>query len=241
MTLITYQFKSFKLVVVACVTLLITGAFIGCGVGSGESDILKRFFSASRMGDRTTAGNIAMVAFDPDTDGTIRNFSVISVSEEQQRSLQMLELADELAIAQASTQEHAVSMRVYQDENIEAIARVIEAEREDTTVASRDEEVQAAWTNWREEAQDFTRSVSAAQTALNDESRIAEVSTFNPANPIDVRQYEGQLLTKEVSINATVEQGDSSDDRTLSIVLQKVQLGAGDETIDGRWIITSLQ
>ena len=234
-------FKNVGLVVVAFVLLFTVGTSLGCSGNSEERDILQRFFSASRMGDRTTAANIAMVAFNPDTDGTIRDFSVTSVSEEQQRSLRILDLAGELATAETSAQEHAASMRIYQDENIEAIARVIEAEREGEAVVRRDEDVQAAWTNWREESQEFTRGVSAAQTALGDESRVAEVSTFNPTNPVNVRQYEGQLLTKEVSVNATVEQGDNSEDRTLSITLQKVELGSGDEIIDGRWIITSIE
>ena len=111
--------------------LLGTGSVLaGCGGGGGEErDIITRFFSASRMGDRTTAGMIAMVAFDPGQDGTVSNFDVVNITEEQRRPLQMRELADAVAQAQADEQDHSSRMKAYQDENLEAIARVIEAER----------------------------------------------------------------------------------------------------------------
>ena len=220
--------------------LLASAGLTGCGVGGEERTLLSRFFTASRLGDRTTAGNIAMVAFDPDEDGSISNFDVTSVSEEQRRPLRMRELADELAQAQADGEEHSSRMKAYQDENLEVISRVIEAERAGDDVASGDQAVQAAWTTWRAEAQERSRSVSDAQGALNDESQIAEVSAFDPSNRIDVRQYDGELLTKQVTIDATVEMGDSSEERTMVVTLHKVVLGSGDDMIEGRWIISDI-
>ena len=220
--------------------LLASAGLTGCGGGGEERALLSRFFTASRLGDRTTAGNIAMVAFDPDEDGSVSNIDVTNVSEEQRRPLRMRELADELAQAQADEQEHSSRMKAYQDENLEVIARVIEAERAGSDVASGDQAVQAAWTTWRAEAQERFRSVSDVQGALNDESQIAEVSAFDPSNRIDVAQYDGELLTKQVTIDATVEMGDSSEERTMVVTLQKVVLGSGDDMIEGRWVISNI-
>ena len=82
--------------------------------------------------------------------------------------------------------------------------------------------------------------VSDAQGAVSDESQIAEVSAFDPSNRVDVRQYDGELLTKQVTIDATVEMGDSSEERTMVVTLQKVVLGAGDDMIEGRWVISNI-
>ena len=212
----------------------------GCGGGGQERDLISRFFSASRMGDRTTTGNIAMVAFDPDDDGSVANIDVTNVTEEQRRPLRMRELADAVAQAQADEQDHDAQMKMFQDENFDAIARVIEAERAGESVASRDEEVQSAWSTWREETQVRARNVSDAQNTLLEESQLAEVSAFDPSNPIDVQQFDGELVSKEVTITATVTMGDSSEDRTMVVTLQKVELGTGDDMIDGRWIITDI-
>ena len=220
--------------------LLASAGLTGCGGGGEERALLSRFFTASRLGDRTTAGNIAMVAFDPDEDGSVSNIDVTNVSEEQRRPLRMRELADELAQAQADEQDHSTRMKAYQDENLEAIARVIEAERAGDDVPSGDQAVQAAWTTWRTEAQERSRSVSDAQGAVSDESQVAEVSAFDPSNRVDVRQYDGELLTKQVTIDATVEMGDSSEERTMVVTLEKVVLGSGDDMIEGRWIISNI-
>ena len=220
--------------------VLASAGLTGCGGGGEEGALLTRFFTASRLGDRTTAGNIAMVAFDPDEDGSVSNIDVTSVSEEQRRPLRMRELAAELVQAQADEQEHASRMRAYQDENLEAISLVIEAERGGDDVARSDQAVQVAWTTWRAEAQQQSRSVSDAQGGLNDESLVAEVSAYDPSNRIDVQQYDGELLTKQVTIDATVEMGDSSEARTMVVTLQKVVLGSGDDMIEGRWIISDI-
>ena len=213
---------------------------VGCGGGGEEREIVSRFFSASRMGDRTTAANIALVAFDPDEDGTVGSFDVTNVTEEQRRPLQIQDLAEALAQALAETQDHDERMRAYQDENVEAIGRVIEAERAGESAASGDAEVQAAWSTFRDETQTLARAVSEAESALGEESQLAMVSVFDPRNPIDVGQYGGELLSKEVTINANVTRGDGTEERTMVITIQRVELGSGDELIEGRWVISNI-
>jgi hypothetical protein len=212
----------------------------GCGGGGVEDVLISRFFSASRLGDRTTSANIAMVSFDPDEDGTVSSFDITSVSEEQRQPLQVQNLMEGVSQARADQASHALEMRAYQDENVEAIGRVIEAERSGESVASRDEEIQTEWSLLREQSQTFSRVVSEAENALGEESQIATISLFDPSNPIDVQAQSGELLSKEVIINANVTMGENSEERTMVITLQKVDLGEGEETIEGRWIITNI-
>ena len=69
---------------------------------------------------------------------------------------------------------------------------------------------------------------------------MATVSAYDPNNPIDVQSFEGELLTKEVTISGAVEMNGSEEDRTLVITLQRVELNAADGMIEGRWIITAI-
>lgn len=224
--------------------LLVTaggGLAAACGAGGGEEQsLISSFFRASRFNDRTTLGGISMVAFDPDTDGTIGSFDIEAVGEEQSRPLRMIELADALAQAQQDQRAFAAEMKAYQDENLEAIARVIEAERADENVRSRDRDVQEAWTQWREDSQRHSRTVSAAENDLSAESAVAQVSAYDPNNPIDVQGFGGTLLTKEVTISGAVERGGSEEERTLVITLQRADLDGADGVIEGRWIITGI-
>ena len=149
--------------------LALGGLLAACGGGGEEQALISSFFRASRFNDRTTLGGISMVAFNPDTEGTVGSFDVETVTEEQRRPLRMREMAAALAQAQQEQREVAAEMKAYQDENLDAIARVIEAERGDENVRSRDRDVQEEWTTFRQGSQDHSRAVAAAETALSDE------------------------------------------------------------------------
>ena len=229
-----------KISLFVSLVLAIGGSLAACGGGGEEQSLISSFFRASRFNDRTTLGGVSMVAFNPDTDGTVGSFDIESITEEQRRPLRMRELAAALAQAQQDQRTFAAEMKTYQDENLDAIGRVIEAERADEDVRSRDQDVQEAWTKWREDSQGHSRAVADAENDLAAESSVATVSAYDPNNPIDVQSLEGELLTKEVTITAAVEQGGTDEDRTLVITLQRVELNAADGMIEGRWIITAI-
>jgi hypothetical protein len=224
-------------------SLLVGGGLLTACGGSGEElGIMRSFFQSSRYGDRTTLGNMSMVVFDPQVDGIASSPSVEAVSEEQRRPLRMIELSAELETLRGEETTFREEKKVYQDENFDAITRVIEAERAGEDVRRRDEEVQAIWAKWVDDEREFARQVSAKQNELTDESRIAQVSTYDPANPLNVVEFEGELLTKEVTVSASIELDGAEEDRTMTVMLEKVELAGGEEgVIEGRWIITALE
>ena len=225
-------------------SLLVGGGLLAaCGGGGEELDIVRSFFQASRYGDRTTLGNMSMVAFDPQVDGIASSPSVEAVTEEQRRPLRMIELSQELDALRADETTFREEKKTYQDENFDVITRVIEAERAGEDVRSRDQEVQEAWAKWREDEREYARQVSAKQNELGAESRIAQVSTYTPENPLNVVEFEGELVTKDVTASVSVELDGDSEDRTLTITLQKAELAGGGEegVIEGRWIITAIE
>ena len=231
----------FKTMIQVILAVVVTGATLaGCG-GGAERALLQSFFRASQVDDRATAGNVSMVAFDVREQGVVSGISVRSVTEETRRPLRTRDLAEALAQAQTDEQEHAVQMREYQDENLEAIARVIGAERTGEDVAGADEEVQQEWVRWRQQSATHSSAVSNGEVALADESRVAERSTFSPSNPIDVRGFDGELVSKDVTITANVELDGNSEERTMVITLQMVELGSGEDMIEGRWIISAIE
>ena len=97
------------------------------------------------------------------------------------------------------------------------------------------------WTTWREDERAFVRQVSDAQIELSAESRVAVASVYDPGNPIDVLQYEGELVSKDVTVTATIEKNGSLSERTMVITLQKIELQGPDGLIEGRWIIVALE
>jgi hypothetical protein len=212
-----------------------------CGGGGAEQALIRNYFLASRLNDRGTLNNIAMVRFDPVEDGSVSSVSVDTVAEEQSRPLRFIELNQALLDAQQADDEFNAEKDVYQEENFDAINRVLAAERDDENVARRDIEVQESWTDWRSRTMEHAKTVSDAQLSLNQEQNAATLSLFDPNNPLDLTQYGGELLTKDVTITADVELNGSENEQTMVVTLQKaVVTGSDGVTIEGGWVIAKI-
>ena len=154
----------------------------------------------------------------------------------------MREQSEALQEVRRAQQEFADEMKMYQDENFDAINRVLEAEREGNNLRRRaDREVQEAWTDWRDRTIEHSRAVAAARDQLNAEVGEAQLSMFDPNNPIDVTQYEGELVTKEVELSARIELDGNETEEMLTITLQRtILMGADGLPMEGRWVIRNI-
>src|SRR5512136_2607067 len=94
----------------------------GCA-GYPEDQVVRKFFYSSRVKDTATLGNIAIVSFDPRTDGQVESFSIASVSPEQAHPLEIKPAAQALREAQAADDAFNKKKKEYQDKNMDAIDR----------------------------------------------------------------------------------------------------------------------
>ena len=229
--------------------IVITALFAGggfltaCGGGGEEDQLVRAFFQASRFNDRSTVGNMSMVFFPPDEEGIASSPSIDSMQEEQRVPLRMQELNEALVDARQAENDFREEKKMYQDENEEAITRVIEAERAEEDVAGADEEIQEMWNNLVDEERSYAQAVSDATVDLNRAVQIANASVFDPSNPIDVTTYDGDVITKDLTVTASIEKDGSSSDRTMTLTIQQVEIrgGESDELVPSRWIITALE
>ena len=229
--------------------VVITALFVGggfltaCGGGGEEDQLVRAFFQASRFNDRSTVGNMSMVFFPPEEEGIASSPSIDSMQEEQRVPLRMQELGEALVDARQAEEDFREEKKMYQDENEETITRVIEAQRAEEDVAGADEEVQEMWGNLVEEERSYAQAVSDATVDLNRAVQIANASVFDPSNPIDVTTYDGDVITKDLTVTASIEKDGSSSDRTMTLTLQQVEIrgGGSDELVASRWIITALE
>jgi len=224
----------------AVLTLVVLSA---CSGSSGEQQVLKKYFDASRLRDNRTTANIATVSFRPSEEGSVQSFSIETVGEEMRTPLGIKELSNAYEQAKAVEEEFSKNKKTYQDENLEAIDRVLRAERENTSLRGRDLEVQTAWTKWREEMAVSAKKVSDAQQALSAARSVAELSVFDASNPVDVTQYDGDMISKEITINARIRTPDDQNvEKALKVTIKRAVLRGGPAgEISGRWIITSIQ
>lgn len=214
---------------------------MGCS-GGPEQKVLEDFFRASRMRDNTTLGNFATVEFDPRTEGIVQSFEVVSVGEERTQPLPLKQYAATLAEARAADEAFSKEKLAYQNANIAVIDRITKAQAAGKAVAGRDKAVADTWAKWVADAAASTRKVSEAQRQLNNNRGVAELSLARTTAAEDVVSLDGEIVTKDVVIEADVRAPDgASSTKTMKAVMQRARMkGADGRDLVGRWILTGL-
>ena len=225
----------------ALVLFILAAMVAGCS-SPPEQQLISNFFRASRLRDNTTLANISMVPFRPGEQGIVQNFDIESISEDARQPMRAAALAETLQTAQDTEAEFSERKQAYQDENLESIERVLEAEGAGEEPGRRDRDIQEAWTQWRDEMAQHAQEVSDARAALAEARVVAEGSTFNPSGDVDVTQYEGEIVSKTVRIMAQVTAADGQRvEQTLDVTLERAELtGPDGSPLVGRWIITAI-
>jgi hypothetical protein len=222
-------------------TLAICLTSLSACSGAPEEPILQQFFRASRLNDATSLASFATASFQPQTQGTVASFDIVSVSPEQRVPLQLAAVSEEVEAIRAEEAAFTKRKDTYYLENQEAITRVLKAESVKASVGGKDAQIQAEWAKLRDESAQHARKVSEAQRKLKAESGMVRLSLENPANPVDPTKRPGELVTKEVTINAPVRTADgASADRTLVVTMQRAIL-QGEPPVEGKWIVTSVR
>ncbi len=217
---------------------------VSCGgAATPEQQILSNFFRAARTRDNVTLGNLSAVRFDPRTDGTVEDFTIVSVSDEQRRTLPIRELTEAVAKAKADDTELAYQKKIYQDANFPALQRVVKAEQEKQTVQGADAAIQTAWTRWREEQAVSTRRLNEARAKLSSEQEQAVASLSAPGrDDTDISKMEVEVAMKAVTVNAQVKSPDGQTvPKALVFTFQRAVGKQGDQTTEGRWLIVGIQ
>jgi len=236
-----------KLSSVVVLTAMLGGVALfvaACGSSGPEQQLLTNFFRASRIRDNATLANISATTFDVRTDGAVEKFTVTNIGQEQRRQLQIKELTKEAEDAKTADEEFAKKKKVYQDANIEAIERVVKAERESKKVTGKDAEVQAAWTKWRDEQSQYTKKVSDLGEKLDAEMGFAGVSLSAPGRATtDVSNMDVTLVSKDVTINAQVRppNGQTAQKTLVVTIQQAVGKAADGKEQQGRWLVVAVK
>jgi hypothetical protein len=220
--------------------LLAAATLTGCS-STPEQPVLNQFFTASRLHDNTTLAGFATVAFEPGVQGTVTTFDITGVTPEERRPLPLRALAKAHDDARAADAEFTKRKESYQVQNIDAIKRVIEAEREKRKLAPKDAEVQAAWSKFLEEGVAVSRKVGDARRKLASQSVVVDMSINGGPTRVDATKYDGDLITKDVSISAPVRLPSGQTARKNMIVTMQRAVLRGDKEITGRWIVTSIR
>ena len=219
---------------------LAAATLVGCS-STPEQPLLQQFFTASRLRDNTTLAGFAATAFEPGTDGVVTTFTITNVTPEQRKPLTLRTIA--MAQEEAKAEDAAFAKRKdeYLNENAEVLQRVVKAGR-DARLKGKDAEVQTSWFKLMDDGVAISRKVSDARRSLAAQSGVVDLSVNgDPRNRIDVTKRDGDLVSKDVTIDAPVKlPNGQTTQKTLIVTLQRAEL-SGEKPITGRWIVTGIR
>jgi hypothetical protein len=222
------------------VALLLLAA---CGSPPVEQQILTQFFRAARVRDNTTLASMAAINFDPRTDGSVTDFKIDSIGAQQHRKLQIQEFTADQEKIRADQVEFTKKMRDFYQSNSLTIDRLMKADQAGQPVRGKDAELLAEWKKWDADSRDLERKLSQARQKVAKEKASAVGSLTPPGrDDVDVSGMDVDIISEPVTVTAQVQTPDGkTEPKTLVVTLQRASGKKDGQTIDGRWIVKSIQ
>jgi hypothetical protein len=230
---------------VAAALLLLPAIAIVAGCSRPpEQQFLTQFFRAAKARDNTTVGRMSAVNIDPRTQGTVEDFTITNVGEEQRTPLSFRPLFEAEQKARDEESAFLKTKIEYQNANLKTIEEVLKIEQLNPTakLTPAQEKVKLEWDKWREGIAAHSKAASAAKAAISDATAVAEASLTQPNQPpLDPKTFEGEIIRKDVTVAATIRTPDGATaEKTLTITLERVASAAGGTRREGRSIITKI-
>jgi hypothetical protein len=211
---------------------------------SEEQPFLTQFFRAARARDNQTLAMMSAVEFSPRNQGTVESFEVTQVTPETRVPVEFKALAEAERKATEARQEFTKTKIEYQNANLPALEVIVKLERDPKAKMTPAQlQMKAEWDKWRADTTSHEKALTAAKTALAAATGPAEASLTQPGQPpFSPEQFEGELISKDVTLEAQVRTPDGQTvPKTLVITMQRAMGTLNGERRDGRWIITRIQ
>ena len=214
-----------------------------CSSAPPEQQLLNQFFRASRTRDNETLARMSAVEFDPREQGEVTGFDITSVGEERRSPLDFKAL---LTAQQAAVEGEADFRRrrvEFESANRPALEAIAKIERDPAAkMTPVQQKLKAEWDKWRQDALAINKATSAAKAALNNASGPAEASLAQPGqSAFAPDKFSGDLVSKDVTINAEVRKDGQTSNKTMVITIQRVEGTLDGQKRTGRPIIARIQ
>jgi len=205
---------------------------------------LTQFFRAARGRDNATLAMMSAVELDPREKGAIEDFEITQVSEERRTPLDFKSLVDAERQAVEADAEFRKRKIEYQNANLPALETIVKLERDpNARMTPAQLKMKAEWDKWRADTTLHQKAIAAAKTAFSNATGPAEASLTQPGQPpFKAEEFQGDLVSKEVTVNAEVRTPEGqTTPKTLVVTMQRVSGTMSGQQREGRWIITRIQ
>lgn len=214
-----------------------------CSSTPPEQQLLNQFFRASRTRDNETLARMSAVEFDPREQGEVSAFEITNVGEERRTPLDFKTLMS--AQQKATTDEADFRRRrvEFESSNRPALETIAKMERDPAAkMNAAQQKLKAEWDKWRQDALAVNKATASAKAALNNASGPAEASLAQPGQAgFAADKFEGELVSKDVTVDAQVRKDGQTTSKTMVITIQRVEGTLDGQQRTGRPIIARIQ
>ena len=214
-----------------------------CSSAPPEQQTLNQFFRAARTRDNETLARMSAVEFNPREHGEVNNFEIASVSEERRTPLDFKPLIEAERKASADEMEFRKKRLEYESANRSALEAIAKMERDPKAKwTPAQQAMKTVWEKWRADASSMQKAAAAARASLAGATGPAEASLSQPGQPgLVPEKFQGELISKDVTVNAEVNHNGQVSPKTLVITIQRVVGTMDGAQRQGRPIITRIQ
>jgi hypothetical protein len=214
-----------------------------CSSAPPEQQFLTQFFRAARTRDNETLARMSAVEFKPAEQGEVSSFDITSVSEERRTPLDFQSLINAQKKAEADLEEFRTRRREFEGANRSALEAIAKLEREPTAKFNpTQQKLKEEWDKWRADARTMEKAAASAKATYMNAIGPAEASLAQPGQPaFAADKFQGELVSKDVTLNAQVKKGSETTPKTLVVTIQRVEGTQAGAKRTGRPILTRIQ
>jgi hypothetical protein len=186
---------------------------------------------------------MSAVEFRPAEQGEVSGFDITNVSEERRTPLDYKAMIDAQTKAASATEQARNGKRDFETANRPALEVIAKLEREAAPKFNpTQQQLKAEWDKWRQELLSMEKAQSAARTAFANAVGPAEASLSQPGQPpFSAEKFQGDLVSKDVTVDAQVRKGGETTQKKLVVTIQRVEGTLDGAKRTGRPIITRIQ
>lgn len=215
-----------------------------CSSRPPEHQFLQQFFRAARTRDNETIARISAVELDPREQGEVSSFDISNVSDERRTPLDFKGLIAARQKAMDDEADFRKRRLEFESANRPALEAIAKMERDPTAkFTAAQQQLKAQWDKWRADALVVTKTTASAKASMASTTGPAEASLTQPGQPpFSAEKFTGELISKDVTLDAQVKTPDGqTSQKTLIVTIQRVEGTQDGVQRNGRPIITRIQ
>ena len=202
-----------------------------CGSGDPEADVLGAFFSAVQKGDRAGVERVSLASF----DGKPESWEIVERGTESEAPFQLADLEEQLKNKRNEVSAQKEGNASFIGDNRDTYEAYTAKYAEDPSAP-----FQGALAAFHEELQERQARLAQLQADADqlsfDVEALKNAATLSLSTPVDT-SFEGKVKVKPLQVKIN----DGSGDKTYTVVLQRYELVAQNQTPTPRWIIAEIQ